>query len=91
MLAWFHVIPSDAIYSGVIYVPLALFICKGHRWAMVAMMLLWTLEKGSQLFAAGGRSPFAVVIWWLLFVGSFYQAFLVEQARRASRPVARVS
>jgi hypothetical protein len=29
--------------------PLAFLICKGRKWAMGAMMILWTLEKGYQV------------------------------------------
>jgi hypothetical protein len=88
LVAWFHLISIDAAFGIVIYVPLAWFIYRGHRWAMGAMMLLWTLEKGAQIL--GGRSPVSIIIWWLLFVGSFYQAYQVEQARRATRSAAPV-
>jgi hypothetical protein len=82
LLAKFGVISYDAIYSSIIYLPIAFFIWKGHRWAMIAMMILWTFEKGYQLYASGGTSPIVPIIWWAIFMGYFVNAFKIELARK---------
>lgn len=82
LLAKLSVIPYDAVYSAIIYLPIALFIWKGHKWAMIAMMILWTFEKGYQLYASGGTSPIVPIIWWAIFMSYFVNAFKVEIARK---------
>ena len=82
LLAKFNVVSYDAVYGSIIYLPIAFFIWKGHRWAMIAMMILWTFEKGYQLYASGGTSPIIPIIWWAIFMGYFVNAFKVELARR---------
>jgi hypothetical protein len=82
LLAKFGVISYDAVYSAIVYLPIAFFIWKGHRWAMIAMMILWTLEKGYSLYASGGTSPIIPIIWWAIFMGYFVNAFKIELARK---------
>lgn len=82
LLAKFGVISYDAVYGSIIYLPIAFFIWKGHKWAMIAMMILWTFEKGYQLYASGGTSPIIPIIWWAIFMGYFVNAFKVELARK---------
>ncbi len=61
---------------------------------MIAAMVLWTAEKGLQLFpilqTGTVKSPFVVLIWWAVFMHAFYLAFRVEmhRRRRPSLPVA---
>jgi hypothetical protein len=75
----------DVVIMGV----LALFIYFGHRWAMIAAMVLWTIEKGVLLTgefriagSSGGATPFVQILWWAIYMHAFYFAFRVEQARR---------
>lgn len=83
ILAKFGVVEYSAVYSAIIYLPIAFFIWKGHRWAIITMMILWTLEKGYQLYtSAGVTSPIVPIIWWSIFMFYFYNAFKVELARR---------
>jgi hypothetical protein len=73
----------DAAVLGV----LAAFIYFGHRWASIAAMVIWTLEKGFS--ALGGPSQIVVsVIWWSIYMHAFLLAFRVENERRhmTSRP-----
>jgi len=83
VLAKFDVVSYDAVYGAIIYLPLAFFIWKGHRWAMIVMIALWTFEKGYQVYAtAGESSPIVAIIWWAIFVGYFVNALKVEIARK---------
>lgn len=83
ILAKFDVVSYDAVYGAIIYLPLAFFIWKGHKWAMIAMMVLWTFEKGYQVYAtAGESSPIIAIIWWAIFMGYFVNAFKIELARK---------
>src|SRR3990167_2133717 len=63
----------------IIYIPIAFFVYRGHRWAMIAIMILWTLEKGIQLVQLGNVIP---IIWYLAFMPYFYKAWKVEAERR---------
>ncbi len=63
----------------------ALFIWLGHRWAMIAAMVLWTLEKAAMMVDGLGGNPGSVVtqpIWWAVYLHAFYFAFRIEQERR---------
>lgn len=81
LLAKFGAISYDAVYSSIIYVPLAYFIYKGHKWALIVIMILWTLEKGYQLYS-GGTSVIVPIIWWSIFMNYFFNALKVELARK---------
>lgn len=67
---------------------LAIFIYRGHRWAMIAAMALWTFEKiytattGFGTFKASGYSLISSFFLWTAFMHAFYLAFRVEQARK---------
>lgn len=84
ILAKFGVISYDSVYSAIIYVPLAYFIYKGHRWALVLVMLLWTFEKGWQVYDAVNNSTSVIVpiIWWSIFMNYFFNALKIEIAKK---------
>jgi len=75
---------EDVLYSFIIYIPLAYFIYKGHRWAMIVMIIMWTLEKGYQLVATTpvGRLGILTLVWWYIVVAYLYKAIKIENARR---------
>ena len=84
-LGIFDVTPlSDVLYSLIIYIPLTFFIYKGHRWAMYLGIILWTLEKGYQLFYSshGKGSVIMVFSLWLWLVTILYSAIQVENERK---------
>jgi hypothetical protein len=74
-----------------IFLVLAAFVYLGHRWAMIAAMIVWTLEKGVQIAAAIYAHqyviPFTALIWWTIYMHVFYFAFRVETARRETPDV----
>lgn len=91
ILAPFNILGIDwtSFFSAVvIYLPLAIFMFKGHRWAFIVGMVLWTIEKGYSFYLVTQyTSPnifmfFMVFVWWATFMKVFWQAFKVEQARR---------
>ena len=47
-IRFFHT-SASTLFDISIFLVLAFFIYKGHKWAMIAAMLLWTIEKVSQL------------------------------------------
>lgn len=82
VLSIFGVVSAEAALGIILYAPIAWFISRGHRWAMVAMMAFWTFEKGYQLvvrFPAG----IGAILFWYLFMKYYIGAFRVEQARRS--------
>lgn len=83
--AIFGLIPFDGIYGLIIYLPLGYFVYKGKTWAMVAMLILWTVEKGIQLtaiFAGGNGAGVSILFWWWALAIPLFHAILVERARR---------
>lgn len=70
---------SDVFYGLIIYLPIAIFIYRGHRWAMIAIMILWTVEKGYLLVALGSGVQ---LVWWALFMPYFFKALKVESEHR---------
>ena len=73
---------NDAVASLLVYAPLSVFMFRGHRWAFVVGILLWTLEKGVQLATHPGY-VMTLAIWWILYVRTFCHALAVEMARRS--------
>ena len=82
LLVKFGIVDYSAVYGSIVYLPIAFFVWKGHRWALISIMILWTFEKGYQLYASGGVAPIIPIIWWAIFMGYFVNAFKVELARR---------
>jgi hypothetical protein len=75
---------SSSVDIG-IFVVLAVFIYFGHRWAMLAAMVFWTLEKVYVVYAGAGvpgSNPVVQLIWWCIYMHAFYFAFRVEKERR---------
>lgn len=82
--------PTTMIWGIVIYLPILFFVYKGHRWAIVLLMALWTFEKGYQLYQIGqdgGGSGIMPIIWWLILMPYFWKALKVENEKRRVAPV----
>ena len=80
-------------FDSFIMVYLGYFIWRGHKWAIILAMLVWTYDKGDILFnAMAGNSygqihmtasnGFIQIIWWAFFMQIFYKAYKVECLRR---------
>ncbi|HEV7449469.1 MAG TPA: zinc ribbon domain-containing protein [Candidatus Paceibacterota bacterium] len=75
---------TGVIIEGVVYLVLCFFVYKGHRWAIIGLMALWTLDKGFQLTETPGIMP---IVWWVLFMPYFYKALKVENERNKKHDV----
>lgn len=74
-----YISQSDILYSLIIYIPILFFVYKGHRWAIIALMILWTFEKGYSFLEFGG---FMNIFWWAIVMPYFYKALKVENERK---------
>ncbi len=89
VFALFGAITADSYVDIALMVVLAAFIYRGHRWAMIAAMVLWTVEKiliGTTgigtLKPPNGGALVVSLFWWAAYMHAFYLAFRVEQERR---------
>lgn len=83
----------DGLFDVFVFLVLALFIYKGHKWAMISAMILWTLEKFYAIaiqVSSGtpvGATVIIQIIWWSIFMHVFYTAYKVEKARTSKLQV----
>lgn len=82
ILVFFGIVDWDALIDVVLWIVLAPFIWLGHRWAMIAAMIFWTLEKILGIVTGPPASIVVQIAWWCFFMHAFYVAFRVEQERR---------
>ena len=62
--------------------PLGFFMLRGSKWSFIVGMIYWTYAKGYQLFSqVGVSSPIIPIIWWIIYMGFFYRAFMVEKRK----------
>jgi membrane-bound acyltransferase YfiQ involved in biofilm formation len=77
---------TDAIgYVDVgIFGILAVLIYEGYRWAMLAAMIAWTIEKLlSVLSPSSVMMVIVAVVWWTVYMRVFYLALRTERRRAA--------
>lgn len=75
--------PSDILLgAALVILPLAFFVYRGHRWAMVLWLIVFTVDRATSL--GPGIYAIAVICWWLFLMPYFYQPLQVENARRIS-------
>ncbi len=80
---------TTMIWGIVIYLPILFFVYKGHKWAIILLMALWTFEKGYSLYEisqSGSGSSIMPIIWWLIVMPYFWKALKVENERRKVTP-----
>jgi hypothetical protein len=87
---YFGVFDQSAYFDMSVMAVLAVFIYLGHRWALIAAMLLWTIEKliGLTNGVTQGSNLLMQVIWWCMYMHAFYFAFRVEQERKKRNAMA---
>lgn len=61
---------------------------KGHRWAILTTMVLWSIDKLSQIFvpSLAGAQANAIVplLWWAIYMHAFYLTWQVEERKRSA-------
>ncbi len=61
---------------------LAVLIYEGYRWAMLAAMIAWTLEKLLSVLSPSSVTMAAVaILTWAVYMRVFYLALRTERAR----------
>jgi hypothetical protein len=77
--------PLEYIEVGICAV-LAVLIFFGYRWAMLAAMVFWTIEKVlAPIITPGGIGVLIfTALWWAAYMHIFYLAFRTELARRTA-------
>ena len=79
---WLFGLATGVIISNaVVYSTLAFFVYRGHRWALLGAMILWTFDKGAAVYESP-RMVAGQAIWWLIYMSAFWKAFRVERERR---------
>lgn len=74
--------PVEMFAEALIWTTLAIFMYRGHRWAFIAGMVLWTFEKGAMLLDSQAHSaPVLQVVWWAIYLNAFLLAFRVEKRK----------
>lgn len=88
---FFASVSVDAIFiMSLIYLPLAYFAYKGKKWAILSIIIVWTLDKGGQIGSLiinsdansdGSGAFWIIIIWYALFMKVFWRAYQVEERR----------
>lgn len=67
---------------------LGYFIYRGHRWATMAAMIFWSIEKWAaiwnRLVVASSGNFVVQLVWWCICMHAFYLAFRVEGLRTSA-------
>lgn len=76
--------PFEYVDAGICGV-LAVLIFFAYRWAMIAAMVFWTIEKIlAPILTPGGAGMIVfTILWWAAYMHIFYLAFRTEMARHA--------
>ena len=87
----FGAIPLDGgtITEWIIYIVALFFVYKGHRWAIILVMLLWTGDKAYQIYDAStsGHGNIALmIVWWLILMPYLFKALKIEKERNKLQP-----
>jgi hypothetical protein len=69
---------QDALLALIIYIPLLIFVYKGHRWAILLLMLLFTFSSFGQ-FLVNGKVNF---ILWIAIMFYLYKTLKNENERK---------
>lgn len=84
-----HLSTSAIAVEVIIWAPLAIFMYRGHRWAFMVGMALWTIEKAMLIYSmftgdtpTPGAQPFFQIVWWAIYMHAFFLAYKVESVRR---------
>ena len=79
----FYGFPPIIFIDSAVLVALAYCVTKGYRFAFIAAMVLWTIEKGITLTFCGAAFVVPMIIWWTVYLHAFYLGWKVEGVRRS--------
>jgi len=79
----FDVASYYSLIEAGVFILLGVFIYRGHKWAMVLVMIGWTLGKIFQIISGGGFVT--ILFWWAFYMHAFYSAYHVEILRDSIR------
>jgi hypothetical protein len=76
--------PALSYVDAGILAILAVLVHQGYRWAIVAAMVVWTLEKAVAITWSGmALNPLVAVLWWAVTMHVLWLAWRTEQVRAA--------
>jgi hypothetical protein len=84
-IAYFNNTFVTAIFVSIVYLILLFFIYKGHRWAIISLIILWTADKFIQIYnqvITEGGFIFPILFWWLAVAILLSKALSVENEKR---------
>lgn len=73
--------PITILCGIALYSPVIFFVYRGHRWAIILLMILYTLDKGYLFYELRGNNVMPI-FWWLIVMPYFWKALRVENERR---------
>ena len=78
--------------GAIISLVMALFVKKGHRWAIVLIMFLFTADKGYAILKMhNGFAAVIVLFFWFFITRFFWRALQVENVRNLAKTESRVN
>ncbi|MFA5750009.1 MAG: hypothetical protein WC895_02190 [Candidatus Shapirobacteria bacterium] len=89
VFVFFGLIPSENLFSIIIYLPLAILVMKGYRPFIVIAMIFITIDRFGSIALMGQYSVSSVglrILWWAFQMRFLFGAFLVEKKRTRSNP-----
>jgi len=75
---------ASLIIGYVIYIPILYFTYKGKKWASLAFMWIFSLEKLAIVLLMNHQFNFISFIIYLAIMSFFYKAYLVEKRRKTN-------
>lgn len=75
---------SSVLLSCIFYLPLLFLTYKGKRWAIIALIILWTIDKGATIFLAAemGANPMMSIFFWLTITPYMVKSWKIENIRK---------
>lgn len=77
------VLDKGGVIDVAIFAVLALLIHQGYKWASIAAMVIWSIEKVGMIINPIDKvgSTVGQIIWWAIYMHAFWYAYKVEKAR----------
>ncbi|MFZ2038623.1 MAG: zinc ribbon domain-containing protein [Minisyncoccia bacterium] len=92
ILSFFDIVSlSDLMWSLIIYIPILIFVYKGHKWAMITLMILWVIEKVYTAYLTvenQSGSVWGSIFWLIIGISVIVKALKVENTRQKIIPSA---